>query len=523
MTVKTEDFFDIPSGGYPAPETKATNADDFFSVPSPESNQKPEPPSTPEQLKAAFPTFTQEFLAGLHSLPSMTAETYRALAGKLQEYGENQAAKEGREVTEESKNFTNNVVNFLPDIVKKLGEKFPSVFPTYQQAKENFGQSIRKFGFDLPEEPRGGIERAASGAGKAGQVLAFPGSALVKGAAIGTSAATEALDLPGGYKIGANLTVPALTSLIQSIVSKKYIPPRGVAENLYKEGKRLGMSEEKLAPILATEGQVQRYGRLAADVPATRKGFEGANESLGNIIETMQNRPANFNALPANVESNLLQKLTDLELDIRGRSHALSPKETQYADFLKDTINDIATNGSTPRQLIGTTRSINKIGAGKTELRRAMEPIKEAIKAVDPQLAKDLEATNALYSRYIANIKEINPGQFNAFIDAGELQQVLGAVFSGDIKSLGQATLNIASLGILRRISSKMLVDPRAQSLARNFGKAVRDGKSASARALGVQFQHYVQENLPEEYKEIDWEKILPEKKSTPSQQPKTK
>ncbi len=521
MTVKTDDFFDIPSGGYPASETSVQNADSFFDIPSP--YQKPQPPSTIEQLKTAPAIFSQEFLSGLWSLPSMTAEAYRFLAGKAQEFGEQQAAQQGKEPTEANKNFTSVAVNALPDLVKWLGEKAPALFPTYQQAKKKVGEKIRAGGGELPEEPRGAIERGASGAGKAGQILAFPGSALLKGAAIGTSAASEALDLPGGYKIGANLTIPALTSIIQSILTKKYTPPRGVAENLYKEGKRLGMTDEQLAPILATEGQVQRYGRLAADVPATRKGFEAANESLGNVIETMQNRPANFNALPQNVEDTLVRKLEDLERDIRGRTHALSPKETQYADFLKDTIDNIYQNGSTPRQLIGTTRSINKIGAGKTELRRAMEPIKEAIEAVDPQLAADLEATNALYSRYIKNIQEINPGQFNAFIDAGELQQVLGAVFSGNLKSATQSTLNIASLGTLRRISSAMLTDPRAQSLARNFGKAVRDGRQASARALGIQFQHYVQENLPEDYKEINWDTLLSEKKSNPSQQPKTK
>ena len=148
-------------------------------------------------------------------------------------------------------------------------------------------------------------------------------------------------------------------------------------------------------------------------------------------------------------------------------------------------INDIINNGSSPKQIIGTWRSMNKIGQGKTALRRLEEPLLEAIESVDPQIAKDLQSTNALYSKYISNLKEISPTQFNAFVDAGELQQVLSAVFAPQTKSLPEKILNVIGLKALRRLSSAMITDPRAQSLARNFGQAVRDGRSCISQSIG--------------------------------------
>ena len=60
----------------------------------------------------------------------------------------------------------------------------------------------------------------------------------------------------------------------------------------------------------------------------------------------------------------------------------------------------------------------------------------------------------------------------------------------------------------MRRLSSAILTNPRAQSLVRNFGQAVRDGRAASARNVGIQLKEYVRKNNPNEYKEIDWEEL---------------
>lgn len=504
-----DDFFDLPSPSQKVATPISKKEESFFDLPAPQNNWvKPPPPSTSEQLKNFPYLFAREGKAAIKSFPSSTAETYRFLASKLQKLGEDQAAEQGREITPEEKALTSKFVNFVPDLVKQLGEKFPSIFPTYQQARAEVTKQAQEQGLDLPAKGRGFIERSAEGLGKAVPVVAFPGSNAVKAAALGTSALTEGLDLSEGKKIAGNLTVPVLTSIVESIIRKRYTPPKGMAEELYKEGKRLGMTDEQLAPILATEGQIERHGALASGVPRTRKAFEKTGEVLGNVIEDMQNRPQNSQPLPSSITSDLLNDLHTMRDNIRKRTHSLSGEEQSALNFIDNAIQDIQNYGATNRQLIGTWRSVNKSGANKRDIQAVKEPLLKAIESTDKQLAQDLISTNKLYSKYISNIKEINPSQFNAFIDAGELQQLLGAVFTGQPQTLGKQVLNMASLGAWRRVSSRILTDPKAQSLVRNFGKAVRDGKGASARSLGIQLKEYVEKNLPDDSEEIDWEAL---------------
>lgn len=481
----------------------------FQEAPNEKTWLKEPPPSLSEQANVAPELAAREGAAGLYSLPHTAGETYRFLAGKLQSYGEDLAQSEGRIITDEERELTNKFVNYLPDLIKSANEKFPSIFPTQAQAKEKIGKKIEETtGKKLPEEPRGALERGAVGVGKhAAPTLALPGSALVKGVTLGTNVAGEALDLSEKNKLISNLTIPTITALAQAILTKRYIPSNAESAKIVAAGERLGLSNAELAPILATEGQVGRHGKLAANVTATREAFKETGNVLGETLQQIQSQPGSATRLGVQAETKLLERLTAIRDDIVGRTHALSPKEQTYVDFLNQSITDIANNGSSPKQIIGTWRGANRVGAGQTELNRMKPALLEGIESVSPQIARDFEDTNLMYSRYIRNLEKISPGQFNAFMDAGEVQSLMGSIFTKQpAQTLPMAILRFVSAKTISKISSSILTNPTAQSLVRNFGKAVRDGRSASARALGNQLKEYVKDNLPEEYKEIDWE-----------------
>lgn len=503
------DFFNFNPAQSKSTDTESNS--DFFDIPSPQQTWvKPEAPEVSEQLKTSPGLAAREFTAGGWSGISQAAEGYRFLSGKLQKYGEDLAAKEGREVTPEDKAITDKFVNYIPDLIQSLGEKFPNLLPTFEQAKKKVTPRIEKHtGVKLPEKARGAIERGAEGVAKGALSLAIPGSPLVKGVSLGTSVAGEALDLPEGQKLLANATVPALTSLVQAIATRRYIPSGRDAERIMAAGERLAMTNTELAPILATEEQVARHGRRAASIRGTREGFETTGHVLGDLVQQVQSQPGAAVAVGAQAEGRLLNQLQNIRQDMIGRTHALSPQEQNLLDFVENTITDIANNGSSPRQLIGTWRSVNRIGAGRTELRRILEPIREAIESVSPEIARDLIDTNEMYSRYIRNLQEIRPGAYNAFVDAGELQQLLGSVFTAEPQ---KGVFRFLTHKAFEKVSSLILTNPTAQSLVRNFGRAVRDGRAGSARALGIQFKEYLKDNLPEEYNEIDWKELGIEK-----------
>lgn len=488
----------------------ATKSNDFFNIPSPQQSWVPEePPSTIEQLKNAPLLAAREAKAGIFSLPHSTAEIYRFLAGKLQGLGEDLAAKEGREISESEREMTDKFVNYLPDLVSSLNEKFPSIFPTYQQAREKATEQLEKtHKVKLPEKGRGFIERAAEGAGSAVETALFPSSLLTKGAIIGTQALTEGLDLPPGYKLAANLTVPAIASFANAIRSGKYIPKPGEAERALEAGKSLGMSMEELAPILASEEQVARHGRRAASISKTQKSFKKTGDALGTALENLQSQPIAKQKLGTQATEGLVSGFENILEDLTSGSHALGPKSEKLVEFIRNTIIDIDTNGTTPKQLIGTWREINKIGEGKTFLRRLMPYISEGIESVDPKLAKDFLGGNLLYKRFIQNLGEIKPGQYNAFMDAGELQQVLGSVFQLQPETTAKGILRFLTLQSLEKISSSIITNPKAQSLVRNFGKAVKSGSKKAALNVAHQLKEYVKKELPDEYDKVDWDAL---------------
>lgn len=507
MSTNHNAFFDLPSSSQKQ-SNSSPQAQSFFDIPSNKNTWVKPKPSISEQLNNAGPIFTRDVLATLYSLPSRAAEFYRAGGSKLQELGEKTAATEGREITPSERELTNKFVNYIPDLIKKGGEKAPYLLPSHAKAKEIIGNLIEKdVGHELPKEARGAIERAAQGAANATDVFLFPGSLPVKLAALGTSAATEAANLSEGQKLGANIGIPTAVSLAESLLRRRYIPPRGM-EAPHQTGVNLGLTNEELAPIMATPGQVRRHGTLATGVDNTRQAYQNTGEALGDVLQGLQTRPSSRTLASPQVQQRLTNQLQDIIDSIMTRTHNLSPREQTVVDFLRGAINDIQANGTSPNQLIGTWRSMNRIQGGRSEIRRIERPIMEAMEAIDPQIAHDFTQTNILYSRYIQNLERLNPTQFNAFINAGELQNLLAAVFSLQPMTLGKQIANVASLNTLRRISSAILTNPQAQSLWRNFSRAVRDGRGASVRALGVQFKDFVQENLPEDYKEVDWEKL---------------
>lgn len=502
------EYFSTPNKNANLPPISTSSSTDLDYFNEPITNQswiKPKAPPIKEQLSNAPALMAREGASQLYSLPSTFAHMIKGL-GML---GEKQQEEEGEELSSDVKAMQSFISNKPLEAWKYLNEKFPNVFPNISEAREITGAKIEEhLGRNLPEEGRGRIEKAAIGVGAASPALLFPGSAAQKLIPMGVNAIMESTDLSDKQKMIGNATLPVLIDLTRAILSRRYTPQPGELTELYQRGRELGMTDEQLAPILATEQQVARFGRHAQAVRGTREAYNQTHEALGNVIEGIQNRPGNNIRLPQQIENNLVDGLERIANNIRGRTHQLAPHEETLVNFIENAINDIRTNGSSPQQIIGTWRSINRIQAGRTELRRMMPIFEHALESVNPQLARDFISGNRLYSRFLTNLGEINPGQFNAFIDAGEMQKVLGAVFSGDVAQMSSIAKNVATLTAWRRISSSILTDPVAQSLSRNVGRAIRNGRRSSAISSGIQFKKYVRKHFPEIYEDTDWEKL---------------
>src|SRR5579872_1170041 len=122
MSSQYKDFFDLPS--QESAPSQVEGGEDFFDIPTPEDSWvKPEAPPIKEQLKNVPGLISREAATDLYSAVSTGGETYRFLADKLRQYGEDLAAKEGRELTPEDIAITDKFVNYIPDLIQSLNEK----------------------------------------------------------------------------------------------------------------------------------------------------------------------------------------------------------------------------------------------------------------------------------------------------------------------------------------------------------------------------------------------------------------
>lgn len=487
------------------PNDIATTQQDFLNDTSPGEWTPKERRPIGEQLKRAYGLYTTETMANLRALPRAPAELVSVFGHQVETATKKRAERLGREITpEQTKPFT-EALDAPLRMMDYLGEKFPSIFPTYQQAKEQAVSKVKKMtGIETPEKPETGIEKIAVGVGKAAPALIYPEGAGILAA---TSAAGEVLELSEKQKMILNLAAPAAIHLIDAVASGRYIPPPGEAEALYNRGRALGLSDEQLAPIFATEEQVASQGPIAAGSRATRQAFEATHEALGGAIQDVENSQIAFTPVAMPEQQALLNRLRAIRANL-SQPHAQSPQSQGILTFLDETIESIENAGTDPHRLMRTWRQVNRVRGGRTALRQMLPAFEDAIESVSPQLGQDFRTVNQLYGRFLDNLGEINPSAYTAFMEAGDMQNLLGSIFSMDPSTVAKGVWRHMSTKAFQRISSAILTDPRAQSLARNFGRAVRDGRAASARAVGLQLKEYVKDKLPEDYKEIEWEEI---------------
>jgi hypothetical protein len=301
-----------------------------------------------------------------------------------------------------------------------------------------------------------------------------------------------------------DLGLPGVVKSIKNIASGKYIPSsKGESQALYEAGKELGLSDKQLAPITATEGQVARHGKLAATSSKTKESFKETHDALSDLFEEIKTK--NTTPFSNKVESDLLDAIIDIENGIQKGTHALSPEELASLNFIQKVRKDIANGGSDASTLIGTYRSINKLKEGKTAASKLKEPIQKALDAADPVLGKEFSYLNKIYARYQKNLGEVSPKAYAAFVDAGEFNQFVSSAFTGNIpKGLAQAAYYKALKGVSRMI----ITNPRAQSIVRNFGKAVKTGKASLAEKSFEELREFVKKEDPDAYKDIPWDEI---------------
>jgi hypothetical protein len=300
-------------------------------------------------------------------------------------------------------------------------------------------------------------------------------------------------------------TALELTAYMGPDITKKLLAS-GSNKEIIDAARKFGMSDEAITPLLQSEFKQKWLSKLTPKRGQTQKALKTTQSSLGESYEFLRKTPEA--ALEVTEKANgklindLKSHLSDMPRDVRSK-------------ISKD-MSDLLNNKITPNSLMNFYKDVNANLSGNTkQLSLLKEPIKEAIKSVSPELSKDFDMINNLYSKYSTIASRLKPTLTSDIVHAAEILGITGSVAFGNYPTL---------LGVLgektgRKLAQQMLINPRFQQLSKKMTVAMNENKFALAKKVIEELNNEIRKVSPEasgKLKELsleDFEKLIKVKK----------
>ena len=345
---------------------------------------------------------------------------------------------------------------------------------------------------------------AGRGAEYLGEGVATGGGAKSLLSMAGAGIAGQGVREAGGPEALASGT-EIVGTIVPSLISGKLNPRSKEAKDIVDAGRKLGLTEAQITPLIQGEGKISALSKVARKGTKTKELFNSIKETLGDSYQKIKNGVKNFGNVSKENQSSLINKFTEIRDDL-SKTLKASPDKESAIKFIDDAIAKIKTSGASPEELINFWQDINKsvkwnsIQGGKKSLTRLKEPISEVLHSVAPSAAKDFEMTNQLYTKYSQISKKLKPDLVDSFVNKGEVLAVAPAALS----LINGNPWPLASLGTeaaVRLLGREMLTNPYFQNLASKLVTNFNRSSVKGVTELVKQAQEYMTRKHPEE----DW------------------
>jgi len=158
-------------------------------------------------------------------------------------------------------------------------------------------------------------------------------------------------------------------------------------------------------------------------------------------------------------------------------------------------LKDLYKKPITGDSLINFVKDINhELGPKSKELSLLKKPIKEALETISPEMAKDFDLINDLFSRYYKISKRLEPNLMTDIIGASEAIALLTSLTTGYYPVM----LKIAGEKTARVIAQQLLLKPRFQQIAEKTSEALMQNKFSVAKKLTDLMAHEIEKYSPE-------------------------
>jgi len=392
-------------------------------------------------------------------------------------------------------------------LISELDEPIPlgSRFPSSSQVKRGIKELT---GIGEGKTPAGRI--AGRGAEFLGETAAFGGG----GAKTLLTSLGAGLAGQGLREAGAPEELAALTEIVapigQAAVSKRLLPGKK-AKDIVEAGRKIGLTESQITPLIQGEVKSSILSKLARKGSKTKRVFSEIKDTLGDSYTSIKNSPQAQKIIGGDRRTKLYDEFVDIQ-DKLSKTLASSPDRKAALGFIEEAIDSINNKSVTPEYLINFWQDINRsvnwnsISGGKKALAELKKPVLDALHKTSPELAKDFELTNKLYSKYSQINKKLKPGIVDSFINKAEaigLPMAGWAFLTGNPLPLKAVATEAAS----RLLAREMLLSPYLQNISKKMVVNANQSSIQGIKNLANQVKKYMEKSHPKE----DWDFLTEE------------
>lgn len=379
----------------------------------------------------------------------------------------------------------------------RLGRAMGPLILTPQQKVQESEQLTEKLNEFFPTKEEGlGQRGLRRGLREAPTVLGLPGSTLstlpraLAAGFLGEGA--KDLGLPEWAQTAAEIT-----AYIGPDVTKKLLET-GKNKELIQVGKKLGLSDKELTPLIQSEFKQKWLTKISPKRGSTQKALSESKNALSESYSTLKQSETALKPLVGDETFKLQEKMADILFEMPA-----SVRNKIQSDMF-----DLFSQPVTGNSLMNFYADVNHaLGSSSKQLTRLKGPIKEAIKSVSPDLSKDFEIVNDLYSKYHSIASKLKPNLTSDIINAAETLGIVGSVTMGHYPSLAK----ILSEKLARKVAQQMLINPHYQQLGKKMVVALNHNKYAIAKKTIEEFIKLVKTSseAASKFEEVKDEELL--------------
>jgi len=513
MTVSFDDLYEKVSKD----KQKSSGAISSFDELYEKVNQKKKPErSFTEKAEAAPRAAARGIASGIAGTPRAFSGLLKSGSEYLSTKGRELAEREGREVSPEEKKFTDYTTKVL-GLPERLLEKVG--FPTYEESVNWMRKKMEPENYE-PSGLEKGLETAG---GFLGSSVVTPGSSfggVGKAAmtALGASGAgtASAAGMGPGAQFGASIAVPAVAQAINLIRTGKLNPTGAQAKQLYEEGKRLGLSDAELTPILQSQAKKDVLGFIAKPTRRAERAIQRSEAALGNLYEKVKNKSSTLRRANRTEEQFLLGKIDAVKQDLQKSKLKPGDKQKVIEEITK-LESDIAANGIGADEIVATWQDINQLvnwnsfKEGKKSLAALKDPFENILKSISPEDAKEFAVLNKMWGKLQKTAEKVRPTDTTNFLKLGEAGHAMhGLISLISTGNPGSLKVFLGSQGA-RILATEMLTNPRLNNL---LNKTIASALPATQKAVNkavLDFEEGLRKDFPELYRHF---KEKPEEKT---------